>query len=107
MTKPYAFNVSLRSNMRLQFPLNVVTCVSPLHNVSEVRQVSTRCSAERRLFLQDRRVRHVNRVGKVVHRITVFLDFSHRPVFLGVETRRFGNWICFRPQVNGEKTPTQ
>jgi hypothetical protein len=30
-----------------------------------------------------------------------------RPVFLGVETRRFGNWICFRPQVKGEKTPTQ
>jgi hypothetical protein len=21
--------------------------------------------------------------------------------------RRFGNWICFRPQVKGEKTPTQ
>jgi hypothetical protein len=27
------------------------------------------------------------------------LEFFHRPVFLGVETRRFGNWICFRPQV--------
>jgi hypothetical protein len=23
------------------------------------------------------------------------------------KTRRFGNWICFRPQVKGEKTPTQ
>jgi hypothetical protein len=26
-----------------------------------------------------------------------FLDFIHRPVFGG--TLRFGNWICFRPQV--------
>jgi hypothetical protein len=35
-------------------------------------------------------------------------DFFHRPVFLEVETRRFGKWICFRPQVKmGEKTPTQ
>jgi hypothetical protein len=39
-----------------------------------------------------------------IHRI--FLDFFHRPVFQ--KTRRFGNWICFRPQVKvGEKTPTQ
>jgi hypothetical protein len=29
------------------------------------------------------------------------MDFFQRPVFLGVETRRFGNWICFRPQVKG------
>jgi hypothetical protein len=29
-----------------------------------------------------------------------------RPVFQ--KTQRFGNWICFRPQVKmGEKTPTQ
>jgi hypothetical protein len=28
--------------------------------------------------------------------ISEFLDFIHRPVFEG--TRRFGNWICFRPQ---------
>jgi hypothetical protein len=35
-----------------------------------------------------------------------FLDFFHRPVFQ--KTRRFGNLICFRPQVKvGEKTPTQ
>jgi hypothetical protein len=27
----------------------------------------------------------------------IFLDFFHRPVFQ--KTRRFGNWICFRPQV--------
>jgi hypothetical protein len=39
-----------------------------------------------------------------IHRI--FLDFFHRPVFQ--KTWRFGNWICFRPQVKvGEKTPTQ
>jgi hypothetical protein len=39
-----------------------------------------------------------------IHRI--FLDFFNRPVFQ--KTRRFGNWICFRPQVKvGEKTPTQ
>jgi hypothetical protein len=31
--------------------------------------------------------------------ISGFLDFIHRPVFEG--TRRFGNWICFRPQVKG------
>jgi hypothetical protein len=38
------------------------------------------------------------------HRI--FLDFFHHPVFQ--KTRRFGNWICFRPQVNvGKNTPTQ
>jgi hypothetical protein len=37
----------------------------------------------------------------------VFGLFPHHHVFLGVETRRFGNWICFRPQVKGEKTPTQ
>jgi hypothetical protein len=42
-----------------------------------------------------------------VYRITGVLDFSHRPVFLGVETRRFGNWVYFRLQVKGEKTPTQ
>jgi hypothetical protein len=38
--------------------------------------------------------------------ISGFLDFIHRPVFEG--TRRFGKWICFRPQVKGgKKTPTQ
>jgi hypothetical protein len=31
--------------------------------------------------------------------ISGFLDFIHRLVFEG--TRRFGNWICFRPQVKG------
>jgi hypothetical protein len=30
-----------------------------------------------------------------------FLYFFHLSVFWGVETRRFGNWICFRPQVKG------
>jgi hypothetical protein len=29
----------------------------------------------------------------LMHRITGFLDFFHRPVLLGVETRRFGNEI--------------
>jgi hypothetical protein len=28
----------------------------------------------------------------------------HRPVFLGVETRRFGKWICFHPQEKRDKT---
>jgi hypothetical protein len=38
--------------------------------------------------------------------ISGFLDFIHRPVFEG--TRRFGNRICFRPQVKrGKKTPSQ
>jgi hypothetical protein len=34
------------------------------------------------------------------------LNFFRRLVFQ--RTRRFANWICFRPQVKvGEKTPTQ
>jgi hypothetical protein len=38
--------------------------------------------------------------------ISGFLDFIHPPVF--EETRRFGNSICFRPQVKrGKKTPTR
>jgi hypothetical protein len=37
----------------------------------------------------------------IAHRITGFLDLLHRPVFWGVETRRFRNWICFRPKVKG------
>jgi hypothetical protein len=38
-----------------------------------------------------------------IHRI--FLDFS---IVLYLKIRRFGNWICFRPQVKvGEKTPAQ
>jgi hypothetical protein len=41
----------------------------------------------------------------IVYRITGFFNFFHRPVFLGVETRRFGNSICFLPQVKwGEDT---
>jgi hypothetical protein len=45
----------------------------------------------------------------MVHRITGSLDFFHRPVFLGVEIRRLGKWICLRPQVGGggEKVSTQ
>jgi hypothetical protein len=53
--------------------------------------------------------RNINpRIGiKLIHKITGSLDFFHCQVFLGIKTRRFGNWICFRPQVKGEKTPTQ
>jgi hypothetical protein len=39
----------------------------------------------------------------IAKRITVFLDFFLRPVFFEVETRHFGNWICFRRQVKGER----
>jgi hypothetical protein len=39
----------------------------------------------------------------VAHRITGILDFFHPPVFLIVETRCFGNWICLRPQVKEER----
>jgi hypothetical protein len=40
-----------------------------------------------------------------LHRITGFLNVFNRLVF--ERTRRFRNWICFRPQVKvGEKTPT-
>jgi hypothetical protein len=42
----------------------------------------------------------------VVQNSQNFLDFFHCPV--SQKTQRFGNWICFRPQVKvGEKTPTQ
>jgi hypothetical protein len=37
----------------------------------------------------------------IAHRITGFLDFFRRLGFLGVETRRFGNWIRFRPHGKG------
>jgi hypothetical protein len=37
------------------------------------------------------------------HGVTGILDTFHRAVFLGVETRRFGNWICFGPQVKGRE----
>jgi hypothetical protein len=44
--------------------------------------------------------------GLISRGISGFLDFIHRTVFEG--TRRFGNWICFHPQVKrGKKTPTQ
>jgi hypothetical protein len=47
-----------------------------------------------------------NRLTTYTLRITAFLDFSYRLVFQ--KTRRFGNWLFFRPQVKvGEKTPTQ
>jgi hypothetical protein len=36
-----------------------------------------------------------------MYKITEFLDFFHRPVFLEVEIRRFVNCICFRPQAKG------
>jgi hypothetical protein len=41
---------------------------------------------------------------------TEFTEFfwTFSIVLYSKKTRRFGNWICFRPQVNvGEKTPTQ
>jgi hypothetical protein len=40
------------------------------------------------------------------HRITGVSDFIHRRDFNNYkkkeQTRRFGNWICFRPQVRGD-----
>jgi hypothetical protein len=41
----------------------------------------------------------VSETCQTVHRITGFLDFFHCLVFY--RTRRFGNCICFRPQVKG------
>jgi hypothetical protein len=35
--------------------------------------------------------------SRIMHRITGFSNFFHRLVFQ--RTRRFGNWICFCPQV--------
>jgi hypothetical protein len=42
-------------------------------------------------------MKHIDEM--LLHRITGLSGFSHRPVFLGVESRRFGKWICFHPQV--------
>jgi hypothetical protein len=51
------------------------------------------------------------RVLMMVHSIqnNCVFNFFHRPVFLGVEIRCFGNWICFGPLVKGGrgKTSTQ
>jgi hypothetical protein len=33
-------------------------------------------------------------------RDTGFSDFVHRPDSKLLKTQRFGNWICFRPQVS-------
>jgi hypothetical protein len=41
---------------------------------------------------------------RVLQGISGFLDFIHRPVFEGI--RRFGNWICFCPQVKGGEEDT-
>jgi hypothetical protein len=42
-------------------------------------------------------------VNMVINRITGVSDFIHRPDFNNYkkkeQTRRFGNWICFRPHV--------
>jgi hypothetical protein len=40
-------------------------------------------------------------ITKSVNRITGFLGFFHRPVFLGVKARCFGNWIRFHSEVKG------
>jgi hypothetical protein len=50
--------------------------------------------------LDDRNLLEIGSSEQVlIHRISGGFDFSYRPVFLGIETRRFGNWICFRPRV--------
>jgi hypothetical protein len=36
-----------------------------------------------------------------------FLDFSIVLYSRDYKTRRFGNWICFHPQVKRRRTPTQ
>jgi hypothetical protein len=43
----------------------------------------------------------------ILYRIAGVLDFIHRPDFTSYKKkeeskRRFGNWICFRPQVRGD-----
>jgi hypothetical protein len=41
-------------------------------------------------------------VNLIIHRDIGFSDFVHRPDFSQItmkKTQRFGNWICFRPQV--------
>jgi hypothetical protein len=44
----------------------------------------------------------------IAHRGTGFLDFFHHPVFLGIETRCFGNWMFpSSGEGGGAKTPTQ
>jgi hypothetical protein len=45
--------------------------------------------------------------SRSINRIAGVLDFIHRPDFNSYkkkeeQTRRFRNWICFRPQVRGD-----
>jgi hypothetical protein len=40
----------------------------------------------------------------LILRITGFLDFSIVRYSRNYKTQRFGNWICFRPQMKGEDT---
>jgi hypothetical protein len=37
----------------------------------------------------------------------VFELCSSSGILKNRRTQRFGNWICFRPQVRGQETPTQ
>jgi hypothetical protein len=43
----------------------------------------------------------------LTHKITEFWTFPIFRYSREFKTRRFRNWICFRPLVRGEKTPTQ
>jgi hypothetical protein len=59
-------------------------------------------------FVRDKKLYRLERILTMVYVVQNSQNFSgifHRPVF---QKTRFGNWICFRPQVKvGKKTPTQ
>jgi hypothetical protein len=62
------------------------------------------CSVFRQIFQTIESSLSTDRFNTfLIQRISGYLDFIRRPVFEG--TRRFGNWICFRPEVKkGEDT---
>jgi hypothetical protein len=86
-------------------PFRFIIYQSPRHSTLH----SLNCWQYYEINICNRYIKHTNskhteilfhlKSSLLIHRITGFLDFFHRPVFLEVETRRFGSWICFRPLV--------
>jgi hypothetical protein len=62
---------------------------------------------QRRHYLSSENAITITMIYEFIFRITVFFFyFFHRRYPRGLKTRRFGNWISFRPQMK-EKTPSQ
>jgi hypothetical protein len=61
-------------------------------------------------FVRDRNAPRLERILTMVYVVQNSQNFSglFPSSCIPKKTRRFGNWICFRPQLKvGEKTPTQ